>query len=235
MTPKVSILVPVYNVSKYIERCAHSLFQQTFEDIEYVFVNNDTPDSSIEILQKVIEQYPNRKDKIKIINHKFNRGAAASRQTGVDNSTGNYILFVDSDDWIELNMVETMYKKAEKEQADIVLCDYFIEKKNKKKYHSDYVPTYKNDYFCCMLENKKCDGYLWNKLIRRHFFELPDCRFVEELNYIEDWFVLTHIYFYVNKIVKIDKAFYHFNRTNVNSQTVIKTSCHFENVILFWN
>jgi len=235
MIPKVSILVPVYNASKYIERCAHSLFQQTFEDIEYVFVNDCTPDDSIEKLQKVIEQYPNRKDKIKIIDNKFNRGTAASRQTGIDNSTGKYVLFVDNDDWVNPDMIETMYKKAETEQADIVVCDYVVEKKNSQEYSTDYVPDNKDDYFRCMLENKMCDGYLWNKLIRRFFFELQDCRFVEGLNYIDDRFALTRIYFYANKIVKIDKVFYHYNRTNVNAQTATKTSWHFENVILFWN
>ena len=91
MIPKVSILVPVYNASASIERCAHSLFKQTFQDIEYVFINDCTSDDSIEKLQKIIAQYPHRKSWIKIIHHERNRGVAAARITAIDHSTGNYI------------------------------------------------------------------------------------------------------------------------------------------------
>jgi len=234
MIPKVSILVPVYNASNYIERCAHSLFQQTFEDIEYIFVNDSTPDDSIEKLQKTIEQYPCRKDNVKIINHETNKGASASRQTGIDNSTGNYILFVDNDDWINTDMIATMYKKAIEENADIVVCDYIVEKNNNSEYRMDYVSDNNRDYFRDMLENKLCVGYLWNKMIHRIFFELSDCRFNENLNIVDDFFALIRIYYYVKKCVKIDTAFYHYNKQNSYAQTASKTKIHYENVILFY-
>ena len=145
--PAVSVLVPVYNVSKYIERCAHSLFQQTFDDIEYVFVNDCSPDDSIKKLQKVIEQYPNRKKRVQIIHHDKNRGASVSRNTCLENSTGKYIQFIDSDDWIESDMIETMYNKAETESADIVVCDFVIEKANTKEFCRDFVPLHQEEYF----------------------------------------------------------------------------------------
>jgi len=234
MTSAVSIIVPVYSASNYIERCARSLFGQTFDDIEYVFVNDCTPDESIEKLQKIIEQYPHRKERVKVINHEKNRGVSASRQTGIDNSTGSYILFVDNDDWIESNMIETMYNKAKEEQADVVVCDFIIEKKNKNEYYSDYVSENKSDYFRDMLENKLCNCSLWNKLIRRSFFELPDCRFNENLIIADDWFALIRIFYYVKKCVKIDTAFYHYNRKNPFAQTASKTNIHFEITILFY-
>lgn len=234
ISPKVSILVPVYNVSNYIERCAHSLFQQTFEDIEYIFVNDCTPDDSIEKLQKVIEQYPNRKDFVKIIHHEKNRGLAAARNTAIDNSSGKYIQHIDSDDWIELDMIETMYKKAETEQADIVVCDILFEKANEKEYGSAFVPKYRKDYFGCMLEHESSYAALWNKCIRRKLYESPDCRSVEGLNIAEDWHVSIRLYYYAEKIVKIDKAFYHYDKTNTNSLTYSKTSMHYENVKLFY-
>ncbi len=139
MTPAVSILVPVCNVSDYIERCAHSLFQQTFYDIEYVFVNDCTPDDSIEKLQKIIEQYPNRKPFVKIIHHDKNRGVAAARNTAIDNSSGKYLQHIDSDDWVELDMIETLYNKAETEQADIVVSDILMEKKNGTFYEKEII------------------------------------------------------------------------------------------------
>ncbi len=98
---KVSIIVPIYNVEKYIERCAVSLFEQDFEDIEYIFVNDCTPDNSVEILEKVIEKYPNRKSHLKIVHHKENKGLGSARNTGLEQATGNYILHIDSDDWCE--------------------------------------------------------------------------------------------------------------------------------------
>ena len=233
MTPAVSILVPVYNVSNYIERCAQSLFQQTFENIEYVFVNDCTPDDSIEKLQKVIEQYPNRKPFIKIVHHEKNRGLAATRNTAIDNSSGKYIQHIDSDDYIELDMVETMYNKAEEEQADIVVCDFVIEYADKKEFCSDFVPKNQKDYFFSIISYKSyvC---LWNKLIIKKLYELPDCRSVEGLNISEDKQVSTRLYYYAKKIVKVNKTLYHYERANVNSITSSKTTMHYENIILFY-
>ena len=206
MTPAVSVLVPVYNVSNFIERCAHSLFQQTFEDIEYIFVNDCTPDNSIEKLQKVMEQYPNRKERIKIVHHEKNRGLAAARNTAIDNSSGKYIQHIDSDDWIEPGMIEQMYNKAEAEQADIVVCDFIIEKKNKKEYCSDFVPQKQEDYFLAAV-SRKAYASLINKFVARRLYENPECRPVEGLNVSEDRQVSTRLYFYARKIAKIDTCF----------------------------
>jgi glycosyltransferase involved in cell wall biosynthesis len=233
MIPVVSILVPVYNVSKYIERCAHSLLMQSMANIEYVFVNDCTPDDSIEKLQKVITQYPPKN--VKIIHHTKNRGSAAARDTAIKNSTGKYILFIDSDDWVEPDMVETMCRKAEEEQADIVVCDFMIEAAKETTVVSDFVPESKNDYFAYMLENKLCSGYLWNKLVDRDLYKRTGCCRIDGFNYLEDRYLCTLLYFYAQKIIKVDKVFYHYDRTNENSISCKKTKAHFENVVLFWN
>lgn len=88
------------------------MFEQTFEDIEYIFVNDCTPDNSIEVLSNVIKRYPNRQPQIRIINHEKNRGLASARNTGIDNANGDFVLHIDSDDYIEPNMVELLYSKA---------------------------------------------------------------------------------------------------------------------------
>jgi glycosyltransferase involved in cell wall biosynthesis len=232
MTPKVSILVPIYNVSKYIERCAHSLFQQTFDDIEYVFINDCTPDDSIEKLQKVIAQYPNRN--VKIIHHKKNRGLAAARNTAIDHSTGKYIQVIDSDDWVEADMIENLYKKAEEEQADIVVLDFWVEKKNETIYQKEII-DYKNKMpFQIVLENEVVTCCLWAKFVKRELYAMPECRVIEGLNYMEDLHVAVRMFYFANKIIKIDRAFYHYNKTNKNSITSQKTDSHFENLITFW-
>ena len=119
----VSIIVPIYNVEKYIEKCATTLLEQDYNNIEYIFVNDCTPDSSMKILKDIIERYPNRKDDIKIINNIKNSGSSLTRKYGLDASNGKYVLFVDSDDWINIDMVSKMYNAAESNDADIVCCD----------------------------------------------------------------------------------------------------------------
>lgn len=121
---KVSVIVPVYGVEKYIERCARSLFEQTLDDIEFIFVNDCTKDNSIEILQQVILDYPARKSQIKILKHEVNKGLPEARKTGILAANGEYIAHCDSDDWVDKEMYRSMYEKARNGSADIVVCDY---------------------------------------------------------------------------------------------------------------
>ena len=101
---KISVIVPIYNVRLYIERCVRSLMEQTLENIEFIFVNDCTPDDSMDILHHVLKEYPKRRKQIKIIEHETNRGISAVRNTGLKNATGQYIIYCDSDDWVEKNM-----------------------------------------------------------------------------------------------------------------------------------
>ena len=132
--PKVSIIVPVYGVEQYIERCARSLFEQTYMNIEYVFVNDVTPDKSIIILNQVTEDYPQRSKDVKIVTHSTNRGVSAARNTGLAAATGDYLLYVDSDDYLCKDAVEQLVNKAEEKNADIVLFDTNVRTANGIKY-----------------------------------------------------------------------------------------------------
>ena len=118
--PTVSILVPIYGVEKYIEQCAETLFQQSFADIEYVFVNDCTKDRSVEILQQTIDRFPERKSQVILIQHEHNKGLGGARHTAFAASRGRYIMHVDSDDLLPLDAVEKLVKAAEKSGADIV-------------------------------------------------------------------------------------------------------------------
>ncbi len=121
--PKVSVIVPVYGVEKYIERCARSLFSQTLEDIEFIFIDDCTPDRSIAILEEVIRDYPQRKDNIQIVKMPVNSGLPAVRKYGIDISRGDYIITCDSDDYVENTMYEDMYEYAVLNNFDLVQCD----------------------------------------------------------------------------------------------------------------
>ena len=100
MLPKVSVIVPVYGVAQYIEKCARSLFEQTLEDIEYIFVDDCTQDNSIEILHNIIKDYPHRQQQTRIIHHETNKGLPIARKTGIENATGKYISVAFYDLWI---------------------------------------------------------------------------------------------------------------------------------------
>lgn len=233
MNPSVSILVPVWNISNFIERCAHSLFQQTFTDIEYVFVNDCTPDDSMEKLIKIVNQYPQRKPFVKIINHNENKGLAVARNTAIDNSTGKYIQVVDGDDYIEPDMIELMYEKAEKSNADIVICAAFMETESQKKIIPSLLSNIREKQFEDMLE-KKVGINLWNKLVLRQLYEMPENRVPEGLNIFEDQHVSYRLFFCAKNIVQIQKPLYHYVRYNPNALSKQKTDMLIQNYIQFW-
>lgn len=137
--PKISVLIPVYNVEKYVGRCILSVLNQTIqESIEIIIVNDCTPDNSMRVINEVIHSSSNTLNgkELKIINHETNKGLAFARYTALNYATGKYILQIDSDDYIEKEMLEKMYAKAIATDADIVGCDcgvYIWIKKYMKK------------------------------------------------------------------------------------------------------
>lgn len=120
--PAVSIIVPVYKVEEYITQCAQALFGQTLKDIEYIFVDDCSPDCSMERLEQVLEGCPQRQNQVKIIHNETNRGIAYTRRVGSESATGEYIIHCDSDDWPEPEMYAKMYSKAKEEDLDMVIC-----------------------------------------------------------------------------------------------------------------
>lgn len=112
---KISVIIPIYNVERFITRCAISLMKQTLkEDVEFIFVDDATPDRSIDLLQEVINQYPERRNQVRLIRHAKNKGLPAARNSGLKVAVGEYIFHCDSDDWLELDMLETLYDVAVK-------------------------------------------------------------------------------------------------------------------------
>src|SRR5690554_2984658 len=117
-TPILSVIVPIYNVEKQIKRCSISLFEQSFQNMEYIFVNDCSSDKSMEILNEVIDTYPEKKKQIVIINHDTNKGLSAARSSGIQLAKGEYIAHCDSDDWIDTDMYELMMNSIIKEKSD---------------------------------------------------------------------------------------------------------------------
>lgn len=218
LNPKVSIIVPIYGVEQFIERCAISLFEQTFDDIEYVFVNDCTPDNSISILERIIGKYSHRKNRIRIINHGVNKGLAGARNTGVENATGDYILHVDSDDYIENDMIKLLVNKAIAEDLDIVMCNSFLEWSNRKIIFNQTFSENKDIMIKQILRIEAAPS-IWNKLIKRSLYTENNIKTIEGVNYGEDLLVMPQLIYYANKIAKIDKTLYHYIQSNPNSYT----------------
>ena len=143
MKPKVSAIVTIYNRESYLEQCARSLFSQTLGEIEYIFVDDASTDRSVEVLRRVVQEYPHREAAIKIIELGQNGGVSNARRTGMSYVTGDYVIHTDSDDWIDPDMFEQLYQTAMNTGADIVGCDIRHEYPNRKSsvLHQHYAST----------------------------------------------------------------------------------------------
>jgi glycosyltransferase involved in cell wall biosynthesis len=214
---KVSILVPVYGVENYIERCAHTLFNQTFTDIEYIFVDDCSKDDSIKKLRSIIALYPERESSISIILHDKNKGVAATRQTAIEAATCAYILFVDSDDYIETDMVELLFKKAVQTSADIVFCPFFFEYQHRKTRIYDQI--FSTDKVELINICFKSQAAFWNKMIKRQIIIENDIHILEGINYGEDLSVVPQIIYYSNSFALVSKPLYHYVQYNIDSYT----------------
>lgn len=218
--PKVSVVIPVYNAELYIERCVRSLFDQTLDDIEYIFVNDCTPDKSIEILCQILEEYSNRKRQVKIINHLVNTGQSGARRDGMKATTGDYIIHCDADDWVELDMYEKLYYKAIVTGADAVCCDIVMEFKASQtylKYNSDF-PDHQLMYDCIApISVEYCS--MCNRLISRKIFDRYVVEPFEGVNMWDDVGLSLRLRFYCKSTVVINNPFYHYNCQNELSTT----------------
>ncbi|MBP3206812.1 MAG: glycosyltransferase family 2 protein [Campylobacter sp.] len=214
--PLISIIIPIYNVEKHIVKCATTLFEQDFDSIEYIFVNDCSPDNSMQILQSVIEKYPNRKDNIKIINNEKNNGIAFTRKFGLDNANGEYILFIDSDDWTQLDMVSSLYKKAKEDDADVVVCDYYYALKNKNIHISYKLPNTKFEIMNSFAYKANYMNYFWNKLVKKDLYKIEYFLPIR-ITMTEDLFTMFKLFFDAKKISQINKPLYYYNQTNTSS------------------
>ena len=200
---KVSVIVPIYNVEKYLPKCLDSLVNQTLDDIEIILVNDGSLDDSGKIAKEYSEKY---KDKI-IYLEKENGGLSDARNYGIPYATGEYIAFLDSDDYIDIDAYKQMYEKAKKEDADFLECDFIWEYPNKKVI--DKRIDYKNKQEMLAVVRVVA----WNKLIKRDLIIKNNIRFPKGLRY-EDIEFTYKLLPYLNKISYIDKNFIHYVQRN---------------------
>lgn len=226
--PKVSVIVPIYNVEKYLEKCINSLLSQTLEDIQIILVNDGSKDNSGNIAK---EYEKNNKNRI-IYVEKENGGLSDARNYGLKYATGDFIAFLDSDDYIEKNAYEEMYNKAIEENADYVECDFIWEFPNKIRVDKQY--PYKN--------KKEMLSFVrvvaWNKLIKRQLIIDNNLEFPKGLRYEDIEFTYKLIPF-VNKFAYVDKPFIHYVQregsiANVQNERTAEIFTVLDNVIEFY-
>ena len=212
----VSILTPVYGVEKYIEQCARSLFEQSYTYIEYIFVNDCTPDHSIDILQSLIEKYPDRASQIRIITHEHNRGVGAARQTALMAATGDYIMFTDSDDFLPTNAVETLVRKAESSEADLIDGAYAEWNNGMAGEPQPPFDAKKEKLLKLHICQNIITNRLWGRLYKRSLIIEHQIYFEEGINYAEDLFWNTQFLYYAQKAT-INEVVYYYRMDNMSS------------------
>ena len=231
---EVSIIVPIYNVEKYLERCLESLINQTFKDIEIIALNNGSTDNSLNILKK----YESKDTRLKIINSD-NRGVSDARNRGINEAKGKYVVFVDSDDWIENNMVEVLHNTIIENDCDLVMCTYVREFENHSKekvFDLPQVNLYVHDEVKSQLLRKLIGpidselsnpeyldalGTAWAKMYKTSILKQKNLKFIDlnEIGSGEDILFNIYVFNEVKKVILLNKPMYHYWRGNKNSIT----------------
>lgn len=227
----VSIIIPVYGVEKYIERCANSLFAQTYSNIEYVFVNDCTPDRSIERLNEVLKKNPARKASVNVVENITNCGQAAVRNIGVKHCHGQFLMHVDSDDWLDVDVVEKCVKKQIETDADIIAFDRNIYLRDGIRKVSAREANTKEEFLVQMLRRER-EISIWGMLIRTSLYKEHQIACVEGINMSEDFQTSPRLVYYANRISILHGVAYNyecrnsksisatFNEKNVNQELV---------------
>ena len=229
--PLVSILIPIYNVEKYLGKCLDSVFSQTYKNVEFVFVDDCSTHNSYNVLISSIKQNNIPEYKYTIVSHKQNEGIAVSRADCIANAKGEYVQFVDSDDWIEPDMTETLVEATKSSQIDLVGC-YFIKDflSGKQTRHSEnYSQSCAENMVLCI--NYDISTVLWKMLIRRSLFSY--FKITPHVDIVEDYIISVKLYFYANSFAVVDKYMYHYvqyNEGRVSFQTLRSITNHIKGV-----
>lgn len=218
----VSVIVPVFNSEKYLTRCLESLLTQTYDNIEIILINDGSTDRSRYYCEKYREQY----DNVMFVDKK-NEGPSASRNIGISCSRGEYIVFIDSDDYVEKGYIESLVSEIEKSNAGLAVCGYWRE--TSRKQQQAYIMR-NNKVFdaeeglICALTAKEFGGYPWNKLFRSEVIDKYQLRFECELKKSEDMLFVCEYIHKISKVVYVSEALYHymFNMDSICRNTRFK-------------
>lgn len=212
---EISVIVPVYNVETYLHKCVDSILNQSFANFELLLVDDGSTDSS----GQICDEYGVKDSRVKVF-HKNNEGISATREFAIQQAIGDYIQFVDSDDWIEPNMFEEMLSEAKVTNSDIVGCNFIQEFSNKSlETRTFYI---ERDAFIRSVVSNYW-GVLWKILFRRVLVIKHNIHFIPKIDGGEDYYYVTNLLLNAQRVSCVDSFFYHYNRNNALS-FISKTS-----------
>jgi glycoslytransferase len=196
---KLSVIIPIYNVEQYLRKCLDSVCNQTLEDIEIICINDCSPDNSLEILK----EYQKNDNRIKIIDFKENRGVAAARNEAIKIAKGEYIGFVDGDDWVDLDFYEKLYKKAKEDNVDLVIGNLLKNNQGKNSFLHNMANRVKQNkiYF---------SGLFWLGIYSTKLIRENNLSFTEGLKYGEDRLFPILAAYYTKKVSVVDNVYYYY-------------------------
>lgn len=222
-TPKISIIIPVYNVERYLPRCLDSVLAQTFADFELLLIDDGSPDRS----PAICDQYAAKDPRIQVF-HKPNGGVSSARNLGIDHAQGSFIAFIDADDYIEPNFLEEMLNAMNRYNADLVCCGLWAYQKEDGNYNSirgtdeDKVFTRKEALIELLGPDDSIQTSPWNKLYKANIIRKNNLRFPEDLKYCEDKVFILRFIMHCSKVFFTSKILYHY--------MTIETSATFGNI-----
>ncbi|WP_082695228.1 glycosyltransferase family 2 protein [Elizabethkingia ursingii] len=232
MKYSVSVIIPVFNVERFIERCCINLFEQTLQSVEFIFVDDSSPDNSIAIVNRVLEEYPARKNDVQIIQHDINKGLPSARNTGLKIASGEYIFHCDSDDWLEKDALFLLFEKALSEKADAVWCDWYLSFKSNERYMSqspNNQHTFSGKEAVILMLGGKVRYNVWNKLVKRKLYVDNNIEFPDGYGMGEDM-TMIKIFALADKVSYLQKALYHYVQLNEEAFTKKTTEHHLQQI-----
>ena len=216
--PDISVIVPVYGVEPFAERCARALMEQTLADgVEFLFVDDASPDRSMEIIRQVIEEYPKRQKQVKILTLSQNRGLPAARNTGLDAARGQYIVHVDSDDNLEPQMLAEMLAAARRTGADYVWSDWFLTFADNQRAMAEPDAASPDEALRLQLSGRMKYN-VWNKMLARRLYDETGIRFPEGYGMGEDMTMIM-LLCKARRVAHVGQPLYHYLRTNPGAFT----------------
>lgn len=224
--------MPIYKVEQYLEKTLNSIFTQTYQNIDYVFVNDCSPDNSLQVLKDTIEKHGVEESRYTIINHEQNEGIAVSRADCIANAKGDYVLFVDSDDWIDPDMVQILLDATDNGGIDIIGSDIAVDHFDGKVtyHHEKYGETCRDNLIKCL--NYDINTVLWKLLIRRKLFD--NFTITPHVDIVEDYIISVKLYYFAKSFNAVPKAMYHYvqyNQERVSLQKLRSINMHIKGVM----
>lgn len=231
MNYSVSVIIPMFKVQAFVGQCARQLFSQTLQNVEFIFVDDCSPDESSNIVNEVLEDFPARKPHVQIVRHEQNKGLPSARNTGLSLANGDYIFHCDGDDWLETNALELLWNKAQQEQADLVFCDWYLSFKNNERYMTQDPGIVDLDglELIKLMLSGKVKYNVWNKLVKRDLYLDHDIRFPDGYGMGEDM-TMIRLSAVAKKVSYLSQALYHYVQLNNEAFTKKPSDKHFEQI-----